>query len=220
MIKTGTKFMEKVIENTWIEFLPEPFIIEESDKMEVYRFNVGEVSPYFSDQKWNYQSKAIRTKNSEGIFGLPDGEHCLPEVFDRLRKNVTGEDKRELVILKLHVDKKKILYYNAKESCFTECNIIEKLTIGEFITQVYPNCFGVIEAFRQAMGTSSEEIKNDFVSALCKLNGYHHLLYLEKRLQNEMLEKNFAFNYIKSIGRDQDFKNGLIQWMQSNINNR
>lgn len=166
-----------------IEFLAEPFVIKESDKMEVYRYNFGDRSPNHPVQKWNYQSKAIRTNNSEGIFGLADGEHCLSEVFELLRENVKGEDKRELVILKLHVDKKKLLYYNAKAICFTECNIIEKLTIAEFIYRVYPNYFFVIEAYRQAMGTSSEEIKDGFISMLFRLSGYHFQIYMSIKPQ-------------------------------------
>jgi hypothetical protein len=168
----------EAIMNTGIEFLSEPFIIKESDKMELYRFNVGDSSPYMPDQKWNYQSNAVRTNNSEGIYALADGEHCLSMVFHTLRENLTGEYKGELIILKMNVDKRKIIFSNHKEYCFSEGNIIEKLSIYEFIKKVHPKYSLLLDYYRMAMAFPNEVTKANFLSLLDRIGSYHALMSL------------------------------------------
>jgi hypothetical protein len=64
-----------------IVFLPEAINIPEENKLEVYRFNIGDKSPFFQGAwtKWDYNMKAFKIKKSTGplMYALANSENSV-----------------------------------------------------------------------------------------------------------------------------------------------
>ena len=122
-----------------LKFFTEPFEILPENRIVAYRFNLNDNSPWSPEsQVWDYNAKAVRTNNPEGIFALENGVYALAPVLDYLRQNLSGDEHRELVMLKLEIDNQFILQQNEDEISFPWCNIIKKLTFHEFVNEAYP----------------------------------------------------------------------------------
>lgn len=154
-----------------IEFSNEPIFIKEENKQIVYRFNIGEYSPYvgkfegYKPVKWDYNNISAKTSNPEGIYAiLPEDEGAFLIFIDRLYQEILGRNKgEETVILKLEIDKLNIKNENSCfEVSFPECNIIEKLTIEDFIIRLYPKYYYMVEFYKIAKNDPTEHNKEMF----------------------------------------------------------
>lgn len=146
-------------DNTDLEFLPEPFIIEPKNKITVYRYNYGNTSPFRFNYKWDYESKAVSTKSGFGIYGYTlDMSGCRNISIGQLGSNVRKKISHTIdslrmsqVIIELEVDKRNVLYKGAEEIAFSECNIIGIITPKDFILQNYPQCTAFLDLYDKAM---------------------------------------------------------------------
>jgi len=145
-------------ENTDLEFLPEPFIIEPENKITVYRYNHGSISP-FTKSKWDNESRAVSTKSGFGIYGYTiDMSGCMNISISQLGDNVRNKishtienSRKSRVILELEVDKRKVLYKGAEEIAFSECNILGLVTPKDFISKNYPQCSELLDLYDKSM---------------------------------------------------------------------
>jgi uncharacterized protein len=166
-----------------LEFLPDPFVIEPDNKLTIYRFNYGTTSPFVAGHEWNYSSKAVRTKNGLGIYGyLPETPGCI-WITAGYMFSAYANDQIQLndnrVILKLEIDKTKILY-NGHETAYSEANIIEIVPLIDFISQNYPQYAALLELYNKAL-ENPEIYRRQFMTEYAK-----HEIEL-KRFNNESL---------------------------------
>lgn len=132
-----------------IEFLPKPFEIPPEKRLTAYRFNLGNNSPYFPSQ-WNYDSRAVRTAHPEGLFALANCESAIGQVIERFRVDITGEDLRETIILRLEIDSDSVKYQNENEICFTRANMTGRLSLEEFFLLVFPQYTPLLHSYNTA----------------------------------------------------------------------
>lgn len=121
------------------------FDIYEADRFTIYRFNFGNHSPFRKLNYWNYNSKSVKEINNLGIYGFVYGGRYFGVLLTCIFIDLVKQYNNDFVILKLETDRNKILFQNNFEVCFSECNIIEKLTLTEFISSIYPDCLDFIE---------------------------------------------------------------------------
>lgn len=219
-----------------IEFSNEPIFIREENKQIVYRFNIGEFSPYigliegYEPVKWDYSSVSAKTSNPEGIFAiLPEEEGNVVIFIDRFYQEISGTRKGdETVVLKLEVDKCKLKENERLEVSFPECNILETMTLEDFVIRLFPQYYDLVEWYRIAKANPTESNKKMFNQVWEASNGIaikaKHKKYLElgriakaeydKKYPNPSLEHSITPEPIEQIyGREHSkrvFQNGLI----------
>lgn len=128
------------IEGAGIEFLPEPLFINDSDRVEIFRMNLNGISPYMKNNIWPDWGKAARVNNGYGIYGMsPGSSNGISYFFGFIFSSVYEKKQEAIQILRLEVDRKKILYQDNYEIAFSECNIVGNISPSEFINCHFPD---------------------------------------------------------------------------------
>lgn len=185
--------------NNFIEFSNEPILIKEENKQIVYRFNVGEYSPYrgFIEEgnkvKWDYTKVSAKTSNPMGIFGIlpEDSMSQINNFLTGLNNEIFGQTKSdEIVILKLEVDKLK-MKIDYEQVSFVECNIIEKISFEDIIIRLYPQYYDLVESYKIAKTDPTEDNKEMF-RQMCHRYAMQHLkTKYNEHLKNGRITQTF-----------------------------
>lgn len=134
-----------------LEFLDEPFEIKPENRLTVLRFNTEGKGP-FTGAVWDAHAKAARALTGGGIYGLVDYE-LLINILLRLPHD--GLTVGDVILMQLEVDKEHVLYVDSLEICFTQCNILNTLTLEEFVTKHFPQAKELVSRFRSVTSYSS-----------------------------------------------------------------
>jgi uncharacterized protein len=148
--------MENALLINSLEFTTEPFLINEEDKITVFRYNEAETTPFHHANRtvWNYEAKAVRSDNKLGVYGFTEEQIKLGRCNYFLNAFSDSVSlKAPVRFLKLEVDKNKVFYRDDMEVVFTEANFIQELSLSE-LSELFPQYAEMMKAY--------EQISNDF----------------------------------------------------------
>lgn len=144
-----------------IEFFSEPFEIAQEEKIVIYRFNNGNISPFLSGAEWDLSAKAVKA-DGEGVFGLS---------LDHLHSDMSGAllsglqtCKENIEFLKLESSKKDVVGARKYEVSVAKANIIQSVTVEEFADKfpLYKDVVTVHKAYSNPYVDSQELYKEAY----------------------------------------------------------
>jgi uncharacterized protein len=141
-----------------IEFFNESFEIRQEEKIVIYRFNNGDVSPFVNDSygaNWDLSAKAVKA-DGKGIYGF-SFEHLHCEMSSYLLEGLEA-CKKNIVFMKCEASKKDIIVANRWELSVSKANIIQLITAEDF-TSEFPLYKDIINLYKSPTSPYSDPRK-------------------------------------------------------------
>ena len=147
-----------------MDFFNEPFEIPQEEKIVIYRFNNGNISPFLYGAEWDLSAKAVKA-DGEGIFGL-SLDHLHSDMSSAIL-NGFHICKENIKFLKLESSKKDVLSARKNEVSVAKANIIQSITAEEFTNEfpLYKDLFTMQKAYCNPYVDSGELYKEAYTRA-------------------------------------------------------
>ena len=148
----------KAAVNQELQFFTEQFEIKPENKLTVFRYNVGTMTPFchVSRSIWNYEAKSVKTSNFMGIYGFTKEQVCLGRgnyFLNAFQDSISGREN--ICFIELEVDRTKIFYKDDAEIIFPEANIVG-IVGWEQMKNIFPIYTELFEVYSKVLDTKFE----------------------------------------------------------------